>query len=712
MQVHIALTPTFFKAYCKLPAGLQEKVYKMMLKFRQEPTSSALNYEKLHAFKNKQLRSLRVDQTYRAILHAPENGEGVYHFLWVDHHDEAYAWAANKRFDWNKFTDSFQLIHLEENMLAEQVSAKATGPLANLREEELLRLGVPDIFVDKIPGISTLEELQKWQPYLPVDVYEYLFLLIEHTPREEVLQEVASGKSRIGPAAWDTANNRRFSHIITDDTALKEALMAGSKAWQLFLHPSQRRLAEGDFSGSVRLSGGAGTGKTVVALHRARYICEHWIGAAEPPLLITTFTKSLTNYLRENLQTMGVPAGRYEVNNLHNLAVCHAKKLGLVADDFQMIDYQAPEFSKSIWQEVLKNYRDDYEIQFFVEEYSEMILHRGIRKLSDYLGAHREPWQLPLVKNGISCEVISKTARKTIWKIMMDYEKEKKALKAHEQDEVVNLLADYYEKQEHKPYSYLICDELQDFNQSDFRLMRALVSEKPNDLFLLGDPQQKVYDKRGDLTKAGIRIMPGNRHHLRINYRTTDQIRQQAMQVLQGSSFNNFEGDAPEEQLAVSAMQGEVPVYHCFDSKDEEVRWVIDKLRPYFLASDGEEPAEISHICICARKKYSLKPFEDTLKKLNFPYCYIRGHKLEGDPRGVRLSTMHSIKGMEFRTVCLVDISADTTPFRVSNFDDLPPARQDILDQLEKSLLYVAMSRAVERLYISGTGEGYKGLIV
>ena len=117
--MNLALTPTFFKAYAALPSTIQEKVYDMMLKFWHEPKAAALNYEKLRGLKDKQLRSLRVNDTYRAILHEPESGEGVYHFLWVDHHDEAYAWAQNKRFHWNSFTDAFQLIHLEEMILQE-----------------------------------------------------------------------------------------------------------------------------------------------------------------------------------------------------------------------------------------------------------------------------------------------------------------------------------------------------------------------------------------------------------------------------------------------------------------------------------------------------------------------------------------------------------------------------------------------------------------
>ncbi|MFP4092692.1 MAG: UvrD-helicase domain-containing protein [Cyclobacteriaceae bacterium] len=492
--MNLALTPTFFKAYAALPQQVQDKTYELLLRFRQHPKGASLNYEKIKGLRDKQLRSLRVNDTYRAILHEPESGEGIYHFLWVDHHDEAYAWAQNKRFHWNSFTDAFQLIHLEEMVLQENVTVQETkeGPLSKLREDELLRLGVSDIFVDKIPGIISLNELEKWQPYLPVDAYEYLLMLITHTPAEDMLQEVEAGKPKPGQASWEAPNQRRFSHLIFHDEALKEALTAGTREWQLFLHPSQRRLAEAYFSGSVRVSGGAGTGKSVVAMHRAKHICEQWISAQDKPLLITTFTKSLTARLRENLAAMGLPQDRYEVNNLHNLAVIHAKRLGLVTEDFQMIDYESPEFRHSIWQDVLQSLKLDYDTTFLAEEYSEMILHRGIRKLNDYIGAHRASWQRPLIKNGVEERNLSKTSRKTIWKIMMAYEQAKRTLNCYEQDEVVNLLAGFYEKQADKPYSYIICDELQDFSQSDFRLLRAMVAVKANDLFLLGDPLQKM----------------------------------------------------------------------------------------------------------------------------------------------------------------------------------------------------------------------------
>ncbi|MFP4090110.1 MAG: 3'-5' exonuclease, partial [Cyclobacteriaceae bacterium] len=197
---------------------------------------------------------------------------------------------------------------------------------------------------------------------------------------------------------------------------------------------------------------------------------------------------------------------------------------------------------------------------------------------------------------------------------------------------------------------------------------------------------------------------PGNRLYLRINYRTTEQVSQQALQVLQGSHFNNFEQDAEEEKRTISLMQGEEAVYQCFHDKDKEVQWVVDLLRPHVLSARKDASA-LEQICICARKKSSLQPFEKVLQKLNFPHCYIKGYAMEGHQQGIRLSTMHSIKGLEFSTIILVDISEETTPFRVPGFENLPAERQQTMLQLEKSLLYVAMSRAVERLYISGTGS-------
>src|SRR3954463_7937224 len=123
-SIQLFIHDSFFDSFSVLPRQIQKKTRELMKKFRSNPTSAAINYEKIKTFKDQTLRTVRVDEKYRAIVQAPESGDG-YHLLWVDNHDEAMDWAKNKIFKWNQETQGFQLFEesVEPVVVLDEVKA-------------------------------------------------------------------------------------------------------------------------------------------------------------------------------------------------------------------------------------------------------------------------------------------------------------------------------------------------------------------------------------------------------------------------------------------------------------------------------------------------------------------------------------------------------------------------------------------------------------
>jgi len=305
----VAISSDFFTALSKLPKTQMNKTIKLVEKFKNDPTSSGINYEKLHFSSDSRLYSIRVDNTYRCIVLKPERGN-VFILLWVDHHDAAYDWAKRHKCSIHPETGSIQI--LETEYTTEQmpiIEKKNTKTVFNeYRDRELLRLGVPEEMLSQIRQIESEDELDALRAYLPEEAYEGLFYLLAGDSLEEVLQYLSN--DTIGEKvdtndfvkALENANSKRRFYVVDEnDIDLMSMLNAPLEKWRVFLHPTQRKLVYRDWNGPVRVLGGAGTGKTVVAMHRAKWLAQK-LPLSEGKILLTTFTKNLAMDIYENLK--------------------------------------------------------------------------------------------------------------------------------------------------------------------------------------------------------------------------------------------------------------------------------------------------------------------------------------------------------------------------------------------------------------------------
>jgi superfamily I DNA/RNA helicase len=687
-------------AILKLPKTIQKKVPEFLQKFRENPTSAAIHLEPISTFRDSSLRTARIDQKYRAIIRVPETGD-VFHLLWIDNHDEAMDWAKSKIFSWNENTQSYQIFTAPES-IEEEVAEKpqpqepgTSGFLAGYSDEELEKIGVPGPLLPSVRQMETLADLEAMEKYLPVEAFENLFYLFDGEHIQRIIEEVEEGKvaSADFDAQTQSANNQRSFFELTGDKVLNEMLSGELQKWKIYLHPSQRALVTGNFKGAVKVTGGAGTGKTVAALHRAKFLLEKDMGRGGKRILFTTFTKSLTRNLENELPGLRIDRSQIELTNIDRFAVEEAKRLGLIGQQAMVLDYFTDaRKSEDIWEEVLDQELSEFDVHFLDAEWKNVILFNNIQSEEDYYRASRTG----------QGKRISRKDKMQIWKLVERYQARKKEHSYFDRLEVFNLLYNYYQGQLEKPYGHVIADEIQDFSNVELRLLRALVEEKPNDLFLVGDPLQSIYDRSINFSKAGINVRGRRSRRLKINYRTTEEIKRLAVATVRNLPFDDFDGEEERKNGYVSLRHGPRPEYLVFRGKGEEMDFILDKMRQYTDAGS----IELSDICVGVRTRDGVRDIRSKLHRENIPYYDITTNAGTGDPAsGVRLSTFHNMKGLEFKVVFLVDVNQRTLPYHPGAYYHWDEAAKEEHDRRELALMYVAMTRAMHELWVTGVGE-------
>lgn len=682
----------FWDSFLILGKATQKKVIEFQQKFRENSKSSGIHLEPISTFKDQTLRTARIDQKYRAIIKVPDTGDS-YYLLWVDNHDEAMAWAENKLFRWNESTQSVQVFSAPDNLegisTRESNTAENSGAFKNYTDKQLTDIGVPEVLLPSVMKIESISNLEKLETYLPADAFENLYYLLDGANIDNLITELNEGKSssRNLEDQLQSANNRRNFIELTDDELFNEVLQGNLSKWKYYLHPSQTMMVNGNFNGPVKVSGGAGTGKTVAALHRLKVLVES--NKTTKPILFTTFTKALTQNLRKLVLELKLSSSNYRIDNVDLLAFELAKKYSLIHENSKVFGLSSVKDPSDIWQDLLEEELVEFDKDFLENEYDQVILFHDIKILSEYLNVSRVGRGKP----------VSRRQRASIWQLFEKYNLKKNNVKCLHKQEVYNLVANYLTQNNLFPYAHVIVDELQDFSNVELRFIRSLVEEKANDLFLVGDPLQSIYDKQLNFSKSGINIRGNRSRRLRINYRTTEEIKKLAISIIEDCHYDNFDGGEEDKHGYVSLFHGLKPNYSIYKTKTDEVVALQEKISA--LIDLGYSYTDIA---IASRTKDGLKDFKDALHKTKVSYLEHHDNKVEGEYNGIRLVTFHSIKGLEFKHVFLVDVNNRTCPKLSHDFESNSEEYKSQYLRAEKSLLYVASTRAIENLVISGIG--------
>lgn len=697
--LQVAISQDFFTAFAQVPRAQQKKINEFVSKFRNNPQASGINYEKINDAANGQYRSVRIDQDYRGIVLKPERGN-VYLLLWVDKHNDAYDWARRHRCEVNPLTGCLQLyeaIHNEPEAGAEHVAPidENPGPLLGVRSRELLRLGLPEDRLEQVQSLTAMTQLEAMEAQLPVEVFEALYFLADGVPLDEVMEEYARPD---GPAvdtqdlsaALQRAQNQRRFCVVEDELELQQMLEAPLEQWRVFLHPTQRRLVERDWKGPVRVLGGAGTGKTVVAMHRACWLVKSVLKPNEG-LLFTTFTRNLAMDIEANLRKIcsAEQMKQIEVTNIDAWVRRFLKREQQPAG----IVYPGQEAFEKCWSRGMQLADGALGLPdtFYQEEWQRVILPQRVMSQREYFKSNRVGRGVPL----------SRKQRARIWPVFEEvrFQLHQAGLMTSE-DAVFIVLDMLNQGAVVRPYRAAIVDEAQDFGMEALRLIRALVPKCKNDLMIVGDGHQRIYGRKASLSQCDIDIR-GRGRKLRINYRTTEQIRRLATAVLEGVDVDDLDDGSDRVNGYRSLIQGKPPVLNGFNTEQEESDWVASEIEG--LLAEGMQSQDI---CVVGRTIMQLKGISNALKQRGLePRPISRDSAENTQIQGVRLANMHRIKGLEFKAVFLVGIRNGVVPLALSITGTEDPVEKRARDLNERALLHVAGTRAVHSLYISWAGE-------
>jgi superfamily I DNA/RNA helicase len=699
--MRLFLSDSFFDKFTELPRNIQQGVKEFQKKFRENSTSGSIHLESITQFRDSSLRSARVTGEYRAILGSL--GQDNYMLLYVDKHDQAYRWAQNKRFAWNEHTQSCQIIPVsieptEETPTASYTedtqtdSEKLKGILSEVEMEKLLKIGVPEELIPFVKTIKDLDDLDRAESKLPQDAYENLFSIFDGDDIDDIIVEMEAGKAKEGEDSLLSNNNKRRFIELTDDECLAQIMEEGMEKWQLFLHPSQSKLVNSDYKGTTKVSGSAGTGKTIAALHRLKHLCEQ----QDAHVLFTTYTTALMNNISQLVDKMRIPSQRYELTNIDKVLRQVAEENHVLPNGFDILDYgsDSDEKAKALWQEVLDTEISEFNENFLHSEYIDVIVYNNNKDLKSYLVQARTG----------RTKALSRKQRVEIWKLKEKYESLKIQRRKVDRMELFNTTANYLIENDIHPYTHIIADEFQDFSNPELRFLRALVKEGRNDLFLTGDPYQRIYSGRKiNFSAAGINVRGKRSQKLKVNYRTTEEIKRMAVSVVKDQKYDDLDGGEENNKGYISLVHGERPSYKIFQSGIDEVKQVL-----HYLDICETEGIHAKDICIASKTRAMYKDVQDELHRKGVKYCEVKNGDRKGDKDGLSFSTFHSLKGLEFRVVILIGVTERSMPSVVSS--NYPFMEMDAAEQKEylaniRSLLYVAITRARQIVFITGYGE-------
>lgn len=685
--VKVALADSFLESFAKLPSQAQRHVTDFMVKFRSNPLSPAIHYEKIASKLDKNVWSVRIDDTYRGIV-LRQDKSGIYLLIWVAHHDEAYIWASRKRCQVNPFTGAIQVYTVEE--VPETVTVQ--GLFQHVSDNDLLKLGVPQDQLPLIRSFTVKEDLSKHQMNMSADVYEGLSWLAEEIPLEEVLDLLHAEKAAKAPkdlrSALDTSANQRFFRVVEGEDELKAMLDWPLEKWRVFLHPTQREIVEKNYSGSARVMGGAGTGKTVVAMHRAKRLAGNLTGRDK--LLFTTFTANLADDIRDNLKKIcsREELRQIEVINLDAWVANYMRNAGYESQ----VQYDERMLQKE-WESAIEGSQSDmlgYPVRFYQEEWERVVIPQHALTLIKYMRSSRHGRGVPL----------DGKKRRLVWKVFESYQQSMRAKGWRDVQWAMDECRALLEKSGRMLYPHIIVDEGQDFGPVAMKLIRCLAgTEHANDIFIVGDSHQRIYRNKTVLKQCGIKIQ-GRSSLLHINYRTTEETRSYAFAVLNGISFDDMDGEMLTKDECQSLTHGEKPVVKTFTNANQEIDYIETQIKEL-----ENQNVSLQNICITARTHGLLDNYIQELTARGFRCYELKKGKLDDRQQpGIRFATMHRVKGLEFRYVFVVGVNQNIVPLRQAVDVDEPVAKREAMTA-ERCLFYVALTRAREGAYITSYGR-------
>ncbi len=674
------IADTFTDSLARLTGDEQKAVKTTAFDLQLDPANPGMQFHKLDKAKDKHFWSVRVSSDIRLIVHRTE---GSLLLCYVDHHDKAYNWAKCRKLQTHPKTGAAQLVEIRETVqeIVIPTYVEATTPLpvikqqslfANLSDDDLLGYGVPTEWLTDVRSATE----------------DSLFTLTDHLPAEasEALLELATGgKPRVSQPATSSASpfdhpdaQRRF-RVMSNVEELQRALDFPWEKWTVFLHPEQRQWVERDYSGPARVSGSAGTGKTIVALHRAVHLARANPNAR---VLLTTFSDTLASALQTKLKRLLSNEPRLgERIDVHSLNAIGLRLYKQHVGPATLCD-------RTTILELLKEAAEaipghKFNRHFLFTEWDQVV----------------DAWQLETWE---AYRDVARLGRKTrlpeaqrtvLWSI---FDRVRSGLKTRSLITSAGLfttLATAISKSKNVPFDFAVVDEAQDISVAHLRFFAALGADRPNTLFFAGDLGQRIFQQPFSWKSLGVDIR-GRSRTLRVNYRTSHQIRTQADRLL-GPETTDVDGNHENRSDTVSVFNGPPPTILTLRTEDEEIKAVGGWMAQQAIA--GVLPHEFG---LFVRSAAQLDRATAAAKAAGMPFKILDEH-VETASGHVSISTMHLAKGLEFRAIAVMACDDEIIPLqeRIETVGD-DADLQEVYDT-ERHLLYVACTRARDHLLIT-----------
>ncbi len=681
MEFRIA--DTFTDSLARLTGDEQKAVKTTAFDLQLNPANPGMGFHKLDKAKDKNFWSVRVSSDLRLIVH---KSAASLLLCYVGHHKQAYDWAERRKLETHPTTGAAQLVEIRETVKEVVVpvyvqaelapvpkpAAEQTPVFAEASDDELLGYGVP----------------AEWLKDVREATESTLLALTDHLPAEaaEALLELATGgKPRVAQPAVAVANpfdhpdaQRRF-RVMTNVEELQRALDFPWEKWTVFLHPEQRQWVDHDYTGPARVSGSAGTGKTIVALHRAAHLARTHSDAR---VLLTTFSDTLANALQTKLKRLLSSEPRLaERIDVHSL---DAIGLRLYKTHVGPATIASREVLRDLVQEAASAVDGHkFSLHFLLTEWEQVV----------------DAWQL---ENWEAYRDVARLGRKTrlpesqrtvLWSIFDHVRAGLKARKLITHAGLFSSLAAMLSKNKKVVFDFAVVDEAQDISVAHLRFFAALGGSRPNALFFAGDLGQRIFQQPFSWKSLGVDIR-GRSRTLRVNYRTSHQIRTQADRLL-GPVVTDVDDNREDRSDTVSVFNGPPPVIHSLKSESEEIKTV-----GHWLAEQAKAGVLPHEFGVFVRSAAQLDRARAAVKEAGLAFRVLDEH-VETASGHVSISTMHLAKGLEFRAVVVMACDDEIIPLqeRIETVGDNADL-QEVYDT-ERHLLYVACTRARDHLLVT-----------
>jgi mRNA-degrading endonuclease RelE of RelBE toxin-antitoxin system len=677
------IADTFTDSLARLTGEEQKLVKTTAFDLQVNPANPGMNFHKLAKAKDKNFWSVRVGSDIRLIVH---KSDASLLLCYVDHHDKAYDWAERRKLETHPTTGAAQLVEIRETVKEVVVPyyvqaepdltprpAPAAEPLfANMSDKELLGYGVPAEWIGDVKQATE----------------DTLLALADHLPAEaaEALLELATGGKPRVPAAlaaaaspFDHPDAQRRFRVMTNVEELQRALDFPWEKWTVFLHPEQRQLVDREYAGPARVSGSAGTGKTIVALHRAAHLARSHPDAR---VLLATFSDTLASALRTKLRRLlGNEPRLAERIDVHSI---DAIGLRLYKTHIGPVAIASRDVVRGLVQEAARVVGGHkFGVHFLLTEWEQVV----------------DAWQL---ENWEAYRDVARLGRKTrlpelqrkvLWSIFEHIRAGLREKKLLTQAQLFTALASVIAASKNAVFDFAVVDEAQDISVSHLKCFAALGGARANALFFAGDLGQRIFQQPFSWRGLGVDIR-GRSRTLRVNYRTSHQIRTQA-DLLLGPVVTDVDGNTENRSDTVSVFNGPPPVILTLKDENAEIKavgtWMAER------AKAGVLPHEFG---VFVRSAAQLERAQAAVKESGLA-CKILDEHVETFSGHVSISTMHLAKGLEFRAVVVMACDDEIIPLqeRIETVGD-DADLQEVYDT-ERHLLYVACTRARDHLLVT-----------